>query len=148
MKKLILSLIVLFSVTLVMGQESPKEESKETVKAEADNRPGPRMKFNEEKFEFGDIHQGDQVEHVFEFENSGTAPLILTNVRSTCGCTIPKWPREPIPPGQKSKITVKFNSSGKMGKVTKVVKITSNAVDPINQVVITTNILPKKEDVN
>ena len=77
------------------------------------------------------------------FENSGNEPLILTNVQTTCGCTVPKWPREPIPPGQKAQITVKFNSSGKIGKVNKVVKVISNSVTPISQVTITTNILPK-----
>ncbi len=148
MKKITFLVLSILSVSFVMAQEKPKSDSTEEVKKETDNRPGPRITFTEDKFEFGDIHQGDQVEHVFEFENTGTAPLILTDVRSTCGCTIPKWPREPIPPGQKSKITVKFNSAGKSGNVNKVVKIVSNAVDPLNQVTITTNILPKKEEVN
>ena len=109
-------------------------------------QPGAQIVFEETSFDFGDIQQGDKVEHIFSFENTGTEPLILTNVQTTCGCTVPKWPREPIPPGQSSKITVKFNSSGKMGKVNKVIKVISNAVTPISQVTIVTNILPKVKD--
>ena len=117
-------------------------------KNEGANQTGPQIVFEEASFDFGDIQQGDKVEHIFTFENTGTEPLLLTNVQTTCGCTVPKWPREPIPPGQESKITVKFNSTGKMGKVNKVIKVISNAVTPISQVTITTNILPKVKDTN
>ena len=110
-----------------------------------ETKPGPQITFEEVSFDFGDIQQGDKVQHVFAFENTGTEPLILTNVQTTCGCTVPKWPREPIPPGQRAEIKVHFDSSGKMGKVNKVVKVISNAVTPISQVTITTNILPKTE---
>jgi len=113
--------------------------------AEEDNKPGPELIFEEKSHDFGDIHQGDQVEHVFSFENSGDAPLVLTNVQTTCGCTAPKWPRQPIPPGQKGEITVKFNSAGKIGKQHKVIKIISNAKTPVTQISITTNILPKEK---
>ena len=131
MKTFICAVLGVFVVFFAMAQE--KTETK----------PGPQITIEEVSFNFGDIQQGDKVEHTFAFENTGTAPLILTNVQTTCGCTVPKWPREPIPPGEKAEIIVKFDSSGKMGKVNKVVKIISNAVTPISQVTITTNILPK-----
>lgn len=133
MKKVFALLLGIALTTMVVAQEEKKED-----------KPGPRITFEEDSHDFGEITQGDQVEHTFVFENTGTEPLILTNVNTTCGCTVPKWPRQPIPPGQKAEIQVKFNSTGKMGKTTKVVKIISNAVDPITQVTITTNILPKK----
>ncbi|MDH5398670.1 MAG: DUF1573 domain-containing protein [Cyclobacteriaceae bacterium] len=134
MKKLITLLSASFIVFFAFAQEEATEE-----------KPGPRITFEEEKFDFGDIHQGDKVEHTFAFENTGTEPLVLTNVQTTCGCTVPQWPRQPIPPGQKAEVKVAFNSAGKMGKVTKVVKIISNATTPITQVTIHTNILPKKK---
>ena len=137
MKGILSIWLSLFFITFSLAQE--KTETSE-------QKPGPRMAFEETTFDFGDIHQGDQVEHTFVFENTGTEPLVLTNVQTTCGCTVPKWPREPIMPGQKGEIHVKFNSAGKMGKTTKVVKIISNAVDPNVQVVIQTNILPKSTD--
>ena len=106
---------------------------------------GPAITFEEASFDFGDIHQGDQVEHVFNFENSGNQPLIITNVQTTCGCTATDWPREPILPGDAQSLKVKFNSAGKYGRQNKVITIVSNAVSPLNQVKIVTNVLPKKD---
>ncbi len=109
--------------------------------------PGPAITFEEKEFNFDDIYQGDKVEHVFNFENTGDAPLIITNVQTTCGCTATNWEREPILPGTKSSITVSFNSAGKMGRQNKIITIISNSVAPLNQIKITTNVLPpKKED--
>ena len=105
---------------------------------------GPIIAFAEETFDFGDIQQGDKVEHVFEFENTGNEPLIITNVQTTCGCTAPEWPRDPVAPGQSGKIKVVFNSAGKMGRQNKVITIVSNAASPMNRVSITTNVLPKQ----
>ena len=87
----------------------------------------PTIAFAEKSHEFGTIDQGEVVEHVFAFTNTGAAPLVLTNVNTTCGCTAPEWPREPIAPGETSKITVRFNSRGKQGHQNKVITIISNA---------------------
>ncbi|MDH5367449.1 MAG: DUF1573 domain-containing protein [Cyclobacteriaceae bacterium] len=106
---------------------------------------GPIISFEEATFDFGDITQGDKVEHVFNFENTGIEPLIITNVQTTCGCTAPEWPRDPVIPGQKSSIKVVFNSTGKSGRQNKVITILSNSASPSNQITITTNVLPKKE---
>lgn len=106
---------------------------------------GAKIVFSEKSFDFGDITQGERVEHVFEFENAGTEPLILSDVRTTCGCTAPEWPREPIAPGTKSKIKVVFNSAGKMGMQNKVITVMSNAVNNPERVKIVTNVMPKAE---
>lgn len=90
---------------------------------------GSKIAFLESSFDFGDIIQGDKVEHIFEFENIGNEPLIISDVRTTCGCTVPEWPREPIAPGVKTSIKVVFNSSGKMGIQNKVITVMSNAVN-------------------
>ncbi len=107
---------------------------------------GPMMVFEEQQHDFGDIYQGDKVEHVFAFQNAGNEPLIITNVQTTCGCTAPNWPRDPIAPGQSNEIKVVFNSTGKMGRQHKVITVISNAVASVNKVSIVTNILPKKVD--
>ncbi len=88
------------------------------------------MTFEESTFDFGKIMDGDKVEHVFEFVNTGKAPLIISNAKGSCGCTVPVWPKEPIPPGEKGEIKVVYNSKGK-GKVggkneNKTVTITAN----------------------
>jgi len=105
---------------------------------------GPVITWDKASIDFGDIKQGDKVENTFKFTNEGTSPLIITNVEVTCGCTTPKgWPRDPIPPGGKGEITVAFNSAGKYGRQNKVVKIISNSVGPVNQVVFSANVLTR-----
>lgn len=133
MKSLITMIFGIFVVFYAFAQE-------EQIVSE-----GPAIAFEEYSFDFGDIHQGDQVEHVFKFENSGNQPLIITNVQTTCGCTATDWPREPILPGGTESLKVKFNSAGKFGRQNKVITVVSNAVSPLNQVKIITNVLPKKE---
>jgi hypothetical protein len=110
-----------------------------------DNAPGPRVVFVEDAFNFGDIQQGDKVEHTFEFENAGDEPLILSNVLTTCGCTASDWPREPILPGELASLKVTFNSAGKIGVQNKIITIVSNAVNSRERIRITTNVLPKTD---
>ncbi len=106
---------------------------------------GPAITFEEESHDFGDIYQGDRVEYTFKFENTGTQPLIITNVQTTCGCTASEWPREPVFPGESSNLKVNFNSAGKYGRQNKVISVISNSTSPMNQVKISTNVLPKKD---
>ncbi|MBA4055151.1 MAG: hypothetical protein C0490_10595 [Marivirga sp.] len=110
------------------------------------NSTGPVIKFDKKVHDFGDIFQGDKVEETFHFTNTGTEPLIITNVQVTCGCTTPKgWPRDPIAPGGKGELTVAFNSAGKMGRQNKVVTVVSNATNADgSQISFTTNVLEKK----
>ncbi|MBX2895876.1 MAG: DUF1573 domain-containing protein [Cyclobacteriaceae bacterium] len=110
-----------------------------------DSVNGPVISWEKLSHEFGEIVQGEKIEHTFKFKNTGTAALVITNVEVTCGCTVPKgWPRDPIMPGEKGEITVAFNSAGKIGRQNKVVTITSNSVGSTNQVMIVANVLEKK----
>ena len=110
-------------------------------------KSGPAISWEKSIHDFGDLVQGDKVEHVFKFKNTGKEPLIITNVQVTCGCTTPKgWARDPIAPGQSGEITIAFNSLGKYGKQNKVVTIVSNAVNPEGgQISFVANVLEKKE---
>ena len=84
------------------------------------------MEFDKTEHDFGEIESGTPVETVFTYKNVGEAPLVITDVKSSCGCTIPKdWSREPLAPGESGKFTVKFNGKG-ANKVTKVVTVTAN----------------------
>lgn len=107
---------------------------------------GPQITFQESSHSFGDIFQGDRVSHTFTYENTGTEPLIVSDVRTTCGCTATNWDREPLPPGETATITVNFNSAGKMNMQNKVVTILSNAVNSSERIKITANVLKKPED--
>ncbi len=107
---------------------------------------GPVITWEKSVHDFGDVAQGDKVEHTFKFKNAGSEPLIITNVQVTCGCTTPKgWARDPIAPGQSSEITIAFNSLGKFGKQNKVVTIVSNAINQEGgQISFLANVLEKK----
>ncbi|MBC7449545.1 MAG: DUF1573 domain-containing protein [Hymenobacteraceae bacterium] len=99
------------------------------------------MTFSEKEFAFGDIKQGDVVKHTFTFTNTGKKPIIIENASSSCGCTVPTYPREPVAPGAKGQIDVQFNSAGKHDQVVKVVSIRANTVPNINEVTIKANVL-------
>ncbi len=85
-----------------------------------------KISFAERQYHFGKVKEGEKVVHVFEFTNTGRIPLIISDARSTCGCTIPQWPKEAIPPGEKGQIKVVFNTKGKRNEQKKPVTITAN----------------------
>ena len=116
-----------------------------SVGSNAQNK-GPVISWEKSTHDFGDLVQGDKVEHIFKFKNTGKEALLITNVQVTCGCTTPKgWARDPIAPGQSGEITIAFNSLGKYGKQNKVVTIISNAVNSEGgQISFAANVLDKK----
>jgi len=87
----------------------------------------PVMTFDKMEHDFGTIKQGDQVETIFKFTNTGEKPLVIVGIKGSCGCTVPNdWPREAIAPGAEGQFTVKFNSRGKKNKTNQTVTITAN----------------------
>lgn len=75
--------------------------------------PLTKIKFKEEIYDFGKVKDGILVEHDYEFVNDGENPLLLKNVKASCGCTTPSWPREAIAPGKTGKIHAAFDSKGR-----------------------------------
>ena len=129
MKKLAFLFLMVIGVSSAIAQNTVKKD-------------GPEIVFEATTFDFGDIKQGDVVEHIFEFENTGNQPLIISNATTTCGCTASEYKKgEPIAPGETSQIKVKFNSTGKMGAINKVVTIKSN-IGEDRKISIKTNVLP------
>lgn len=96
------------------------------------------LSFEQTVFNFGDITEGEIIQNVVTFTNTGEEPLVITNARGTCGCTIPKWPKDPIMPGETAELLVQFDSKNKghiEGKLnSKRVTITANT-DPVNSYV-------------
>jgi len=105
----------------------------------------PVIEFEEEFHDFGEVQEGDVVEHTFVFTNEGDGPLIISNAEGSCGCTVPDWPRQPIAPGQKGQIKVSFNSTGRAGRQDKRVTLTTNAVPQSKVLNITSNVIAKEE---
>lgn len=100
------------------------------VSAENQTPAGPTtvMAFEETDFDFGSVKEGEKVKHTYKFKNTGSEPLIISSAKGSCGCTVPKWPSEPIAPGASGVIDVEFDSKGKPGKQTKRVTVNANTV--------------------
>ena len=104
----------------------------------------PVITFDKTEHDFGKINEEDgRVSVDFHFKNEGMAPLVLSNVRASCGCTTPKWTKEPVEPGQTGVITVTYNPNGRPGRFQKTVTITSNASEATKKVFIKGEVIPK-----
>lgn len=110
--------------------------------------PTTTVEFAELEYDFGTIMEGDKATYEYTFTNTGDEPLIISNAKGSCGCTVPQWPKEPIAPGASSAIKVQFDSKGK-GKVggnaqSKRVTITANT-DPVNTYLTIKGTVDKEE---
>jgi hypothetical protein len=134
MKKVLFSLLMVFVAAAGTNQVFAQEIA-----------DGAKIEFSKETHDYGTIENGANGECTFEFKNTGNAPLIISNAKGSCGCTVPSWPKEPIAPGATSKITVKYDTK-RPGAINKSVTITSNAVnEPTKVIRIKGNVKPKPE---
>jgi hypothetical protein len=117
----------------VQGQTQEQPES---------NPNAPAFQFEEEVHDFGEVPEGPNAVTEFKFKNVGNEPLIITNAKASCGCTVPKWPREPILPGQEEMIKVSYTTKGRTGAINKTITITSNASTPTKLLRITGKVIP------
>ena len=104
-----------------------------------------KIAFEQETFDFGEVDEGAVVQHTFNFVNTGKAPLLISSARSTCGCTVPEWPKEPVPPGERGQIEVKFNTQGKKNKQTKPVTIVANTYPATSKVFLQGFVRPAED---
>jgi hypothetical protein len=77
-------------------------------------------------YDFGTVKQGVMVKRTFRFTNTGADSLRISNVKVTCGCTVPEWPKEPIAPGGKGEIKVEFNTADKVGRQLRILRVVAN----------------------
>ena len=135
MKKFILLTVVLVSAIAfsVQSQTTPPVPGR-----------GAGIQFPETSHDFGTIEEGTRATYEFEFTNTGDSALVLNNVQASCGCTVPTWPRQPIKPGQKDKITVVYNSAGRPGDFHKSITVTTNMkADGVKTLFIQGKVNPK-----
>jgi len=126
MKKLILTFGLLAFIAVGLNAQTTAAPAGD-VKVENPN--APTMTFESEVVDYGTIDQGADGVREFKFTNNGKEPLIISNARGSCGCTVPTWPKEPIKPGESSVIKVKYDTK-RLGAINKSVTITSNAATP------------------
>ena len=105
-----------------------------------------KISFKAETVDYGEIAKGSDGVRVFEFTNTGDAPLIITDVKSSCGCTVPKKPDGPVAPGASSTIQVKYDTN-RVGPIRKTVTVYSNASEPIKALKIKGEILAEGKSV-
>ncbi|MDO6758795.1 DUF1573 domain-containing protein [Tamlana sp. 2_MG-2023] len=131
MKKIILGLSTLCLIAFTSCKDNAAAKIDETNVAAAAERDAvasnfPVLEFDKTEHDFGEIEAKTPVETVFSYTNTGDAPLVITDIKSSCGCTVPEdWSREPLAPGASGKFTVKFNGSGS-NKITKSITVTAN----------------------
>lgn len=110
---------LVFNSDIIRNPVSAKPEPIDTVNV-------AKLKFKEHHFDFGEVTEGEVVTYEYQFTNIGKVPLVISNGYSTCGCTVPEWPKEPIQPGATGKIKVKFDTQGKTGPQVKPITIVAN----------------------
>lgn len=130
MKKTILLVALVVGVAFTSCKEDAAKKVDEANVEAAATRDAtaakfPKMEFDNKVHDFGTITQGTPVETLFKFTNTGDAPLVIVDAKSSCGCTVPEYTKDPIAPGASGELLVKFNGSGK-NQVSKTVTITAN----------------------
>ena len=112
-------LVFLFGVLVMMAGVAMAQEEKVTEN-------GPEIEFEKLVHDYGDVPYNGNGECEFKFTNTGNEPLILQKPKSSCGCTVPSWPKEPILPGESEVIKVTYKTT-KVGNINKTITVTSNA---------------------
>lgn len=112
---------------------------------EKENQSGAQIMFESETVDYGVIEQGSEPFRVFTFTNTGTEPLIITQAKGSCGCTVPTYPKEPIAPGETGEIKVRYDTN-RLGKFTKRVTLTTNAPEDKTMLTIKGEVLKKAEE--
>lgn len=143
----VLSLMLFVSVVAVAQTPAQPTQTKE-VATEQTPAAGPVMQFEQETIDYGTIEWDSDPYRVFTFTNTGTEALIISNARGSCGCTVPTYPTDPILPGEKAEVKVKYDTK-RTGKFTKFVTLTTNAVVPTMKLQIKGEVMakPKEESV-
>ena len=142
MKKIItLAMLVVLGVVSSTAQETSKKLKATNTKVAAAKVNGAGMVFLTETIDYGTVAYNSDGKREFVFTNNGNKPLIITNAQGSCGCTVPTYPKEPIAPGAKGVIGVKYDTSRAGQAFTKTVTLTTNAVVPSKTLTIKGNVL-------
>lgn len=136
MKNIVILLAALFvSASMGLAQNSAKTAEKK--------KDLPEITFEKTVYDFGTVTQGDETIHEFVFKNTGKAPLVLNNVRASCGCTVPNWSKKPVKQKEKASVKVRYDSN-RIGAFTKSITVMSNAKNSPIHLTIKGEVIRKK----
>jgi hypothetical protein len=149
MKRVFSALFFLLSFTLVASAQTTekKAEAKEAaqVRTEAPaEKVGPKLEFETEQVDFGTIAQDSEPFRTIKIKNVGDTPLLITNARGSCGCTVPTVPKKPIAPGESAEMKVRYDTK-RLGAINKTVTLTTNEKNPTKTIRVVGQIEPKPE---
>lgn len=138
MRKLFLLLALSATVSFGAMAQAGGEKAPLSIgsNGELEEAKSSNIEYTEETFDFGELDEGPLVTHEFKFKNTGKEPLTLSNVKASCGCTTPDWPKEAIAAGEEGVIKVTYNTKGRVGPFNKAITITSTAAEPTSRIYI------------
>lgn len=150
--RILLTIVFILSLVGCSNSDKPEEVSTELIRnpitgtgKKVENNL-PQIEFESKTHDFGIIVEGERVSWTYKFKNTGGSELIITHASSTCGCTVPKYSKKPISPGEEGEIEVVFNSSNYPGSVHKNVRVMSNTQPNVTILELTAEVYsPKKK---
>lgn len=141
------SVAVMFTAGCVNKQKPDYKELTAEEATSAKYKPTkesfPVISFEKQEVDLGKIDEGDTLVHRFKFKNTGNMPLVISFASASCGCTVPRWPKYPIVPGDTASIGVVFNSKNREGQQHKTVNIIANTIPESNVVAFSVEVTKK-----
>lgn len=133
--KILLMYLFLICELPIFAQSGNQQTNKETS--------APGLSFSENEYDFGTIKSGSEAVHYFVLTNTGNVPLVILNVRASCGCMASEWPKAPVGTGMKDSLRVEYNTKIK-GAFNKTINVQSNAADAMIELRIKGNVVKAK----
>ena len=140
MKKNFFALLLLVFVSVILlscnsknkntNQSAGVTSSSDSSVTGSEMNAMPVLSFEEDFHDFGKLFSGELVSYAFKFKNTGNSVLLISNVGTSCGCTVTAFPKQPIKPGEESTIDVKFDTTGKHGRQSKSITVFANTQPP------------------
>lgn len=125
---------LLFSAMVLSSCTPAGNRGNGNIPASEGEKGAGNIVFREYEHDFGKITEGEKVAHIFSFVNNGVGDLVISSASASCGCTVPKYDRKPISPGEGGTLEVVFDSSGRNGVQTKTISVRSNS--PVEVVIL------------
>jgi hypothetical protein len=158
LSRIIPVIFILISITLFFGCNSGETAENNPISGDLVNNPNsasgqndqgilPVIHFEETIHDFGKIIEGETVSYDFNFTNTGKSDLIIAEVTSSCGCTVPSYPKTPIRPGESGTLKVAFNSNGRRGFQSKSVVVAANTQPNVTMITVKAQVVnPETEN--